>query len=141
MIAGVTDSKFGFDVQLDESTDVTNCCQLLVYVRFTQNDAVKTELLNHEVSTTSKREDIFNSSDNFFKENERIGEILSDLRQMGLSLCSVESGFQAHVKTVSARVISVCCFIHRFALGTKKRGSSCKVVDLLEQGCQNRKFC
>ena len=43
VVAGVRDSKFGFALQLDESTDVTNCCQLLVYVRFTQNDAVKTE--------------------------------------------------------------------------------------------------
>ena len=32
VIAGVKDSKFGFALQLDESTDVTNCCQLLVYV-------------------------------------------------------------------------------------------------------------
>ena len=40
VIAGVKDSKFGFALQLDESTDVTNCCQLLVYVHFTQNDAV-----------------------------------------------------------------------------------------------------
>ena len=30
VIAGVRDSKFGFSLQLDESTDVTNCCQLLV---------------------------------------------------------------------------------------------------------------
>ena len=70
-IAGVRDSKFEFTLQLDESTNVTNCCQLLVYVRFTQNDAVKTKLLlNREVSTTSKGEDIFNSLDNFFKEKE-----------------------------------------------------------------------
>ena len=34
VIAGVRDSKFGFALQLDESTDATNCCQLLVYIRF-----------------------------------------------------------------------------------------------------------
>ena len=33
-------SKYGFAMQLDESTDVTNCGQLLVYVRFTENDKV-----------------------------------------------------------------------------------------------------
>ena len=43
VIAGVRDLKFRFALLLDESTDVTNCCQLLVYVCFTQNDAVKTE--------------------------------------------------------------------------------------------------
>ena len=38
-------SKYGFAMQLDESNDVTNCGQLLVYVRFTENIRVKTELL------------------------------------------------------------------------------------------------
>ena len=33
VIAGVKASKFGFSIQLDESTDVTECCQLLMYVR------------------------------------------------------------------------------------------------------------
>ena len=52
VIAGVRYLKFGFASKADESTDVTNCCQLLVYVRVTQNNAVKTEfLLNHEVPT------------------------------------------------------------------------------------------
>ena len=33
IIAGVKDSKFGFAIQLDESTDVAKCSQLLVYDR------------------------------------------------------------------------------------------------------------
>ena len=37
-------------MQLDESTDVTNWGQLLAYIRFTENDVVKTEvLMNKEV--------------------------------------------------------------------------------------------
>ena len=40
VIAGVKDSKFGFAIQLDESTDVAKCSQLLVYVRFIQNNTV-----------------------------------------------------------------------------------------------------
>ena len=121
VIAGVRDSKFGFALQLDESTDVTNCCQLLVYVRFTQNDAVKTELLlNHEVSTTSKGEDIFNCLDNFFKENKLDwGNLVGCTTDGAPSMPGRKSGFQAHVKAVSPRVISVHCFIHRFGLCTK----------------------
>ena len=45
MIAGVRTLKFGFAIQLNESTNVNHCCQLLFYVCFTQNDVVKTELL------------------------------------------------------------------------------------------------
>ena len=45
IIAGVKDSKFGFAIQLDESTDVAKCSQLLVYVCYILNDMVKIELL------------------------------------------------------------------------------------------------
>ena len=33
VITKVQGSKYGFAIQLDESTDVSNCAQLLVYVR------------------------------------------------------------------------------------------------------------
>ena len=67
----VTISKYGFAMQLVESTDVINCGQLLVYFRFTENDLVKTELLmSKEVSGTTKGKDIFNIVDEFFKKND-----------------------------------------------------------------------
>ena len=34
ILAEIKESKFGFAIQLDESTDITNYCQLLVYVRY-----------------------------------------------------------------------------------------------------------
>ena len=61
-------SKYGFAMQLDESADVTNCNQLFVNVRTTENDVDKTELLNNkEVSSTTKNEKIFISWINFSK--------------------------------------------------------------------------
>ena len=63
-------SKYGFAMQLDESTDVSNCSQLLVYVRFTENDIVKTELLmSNEVPGTTKGKDIYDIVDEFFQKN------------------------------------------------------------------------
>ena len=60
ILAETKESKFGFAIQLDESTDITNYCQLLVYVRYAQANVMKTDLLlNHEVSTTNKREEYF----------------------------------------------------------------------------------
>ncbi|KAF2350628.1 hypothetical protein FHG87_018616 [Trinorchestia longiramus] len=54
MVEGVKSSKNGFSIQLDKSTDVTNCSQLLVYVRFTQTNAAKTELLlSQDLSNTT----------------------------------------------------------------------------------------
>ena len=58
-LAEIKESKFGFAIQLDESTDITNYCQLLVYVGYAQTNIIKSELiLNHEVSTTTKGKDI-----------------------------------------------------------------------------------
>ena len=67
ILAEIKESKFGFAIQLDESTDITNYCQLLVYVRYAQTNIMKTELLlNHEVSTTTKGKNIFDTLDSFF---------------------------------------------------------------------------
>ena len=67
ILAEIKESKFGYAIQLDESTDITNYCQLLVYVRYAQTNIMKTELLlNHEVSTTTKGKDIFDILDSFF---------------------------------------------------------------------------
>ena len=60
-----------FSIQLDESTDVTNCYQLHAYVRFVPNHAIKTKfMLSHGVSTTTNGKDIFKIFDKFFKKNE-----------------------------------------------------------------------
>ena len=99
VIAGVRASTFGFAIQLDESTDVTNCFQLFVYVRFTQNNVVKTELhLSQELSSTTKGIYIFNILTNFFKQNELDWEKLVGLAP---SMIGRKSEFQAHVIAVT----------------------------------------
>ena len=52
--------KFGFAIQI-ESIDVTNCCQLLVYLRFAPNDAVKIELLMSKELSDTKKENMFST--------------------------------------------------------------------------------
>ena len=99
VIAGVRASKFGFAIQVD----VANCRQLLVYVRFTQNNDVKTELLlSQEMCSTTKAKDVFNVLDNFFKLNELDWRKLIGCTTDGApSMLGRKSGFQAHVKAVS----------------------------------------
>ena len=56
ILAEIKESKSGFAMQSDESTDITNYCLLLVYVRYVQANIMKSELLlNHKASTTTKR--------------------------------------------------------------------------------------
>ena len=67
ILAEIKKSKSGFAIQLDKSTDTTNYCQLLVYVRYAQTNVMKTELLlNHEVSTTTKGKNFFDVLKSFF---------------------------------------------------------------------------
>ena len=108
-------------MQLDESTDVTNCSQLLVYVRFTENDIVKTELLmSKEVSGTTKGKDTFNIVDEFFKKNDLEWSKLVGCTTDGApAMLGRKSGFQSYVKAVLHKIIFTHCFIHRFALCAK----------------------
>ena len=62
-------SKYGFAIQLDETTDVSNCAQLLVFVRYATKDSTRSELLLNNESRTTTREDVFELVNNFFKQN------------------------------------------------------------------------
>ncbi|CAM5165497.1 unnamed protein product [Natator depressus] len=59
-----------FTIQCDDTTEVTQCCQLLVYVRFFNDGTVKEGLLfSKELTTTLKVSDVMKTvSDFFFKK-------------------------------------------------------------------------
>ena len=121
ILAEIKESKFGFAIQLDESTNITNYCQLLVYVRYAQTNIMETELLlNYEVSTTTKGKNIFDILDSFFKKNGLDWKNLVGCITDGApSMLVCRSGFKSYDKAVSPNVTSVHCFIHWFALCTK----------------------
>ena len=59
-----------FSLQLDESTDVSSCSQLLVYVRYVHEKKFKEEfLLCRELETTTKAQDVSELINRFFQEN------------------------------------------------------------------------
>ena len=56
VISDICRSKSGFAIQLDESTDVTNCAQLLIFVRYVGKEGVKEEfLMNEALEALEKR--------------------------------------------------------------------------------------
>ena len=68
VLTEVQGSKYEFAIQLDETTDVSNCAQLLM--RYATKDSIGSELLlSNEMRTATKGEDVFELVDNFFKEN------------------------------------------------------------------------
>ena len=68
VINDICRSENGFAIQLDESTDVTNCAQLLIFVRYVGKEGAKEEfLMNAALEATTKRDDIFQMVNFFFK--------------------------------------------------------------------------
>ena len=121
ILAEIKESKFGSSIQLDQSTDITNYCQLLVYVRYAQAKLMKTELLlNHKVSTTTKGKNIFDILDSLFKKNGLDWKNLVWCTTDGApSMLDRRSGFQSYVKAVLPNVTSVHYSTYRFSLSTK----------------------
>ena len=121
IVLAVKSSIFGFSIQLDESVDVTNCSQLLVYVRYIDGKVSKTDLLlSKELKSTTRGKDVFAILVEFFGKNEFDWKKLIGCTTDGApSMLGRKSGFQTLIKTLSPDVIGVHCFLHRFALSVK----------------------
>lgn len=110
-----------FALQLDESTDVASCSQLLVFTRYIKDDDVKEEyLFCKSLPTTTRGADVFQTLKEFIEENG-----LDWLKLVGTctdgapSMMGIRSGFQALVKQVAPQVFGYHCLIHRYALAVK----------------------
>ncbi|XP_067939673.1 protein FAM200C-like [Watersipora subatra] len=94
-------SPFGlFAIQLDESTDVASCSQLMMYARYVHNEEIKKEFLFRvPLETTTKAKDIFNVVSNFFDEVDLKWEnVISCCTDGAPAMLGTKSGFQALVK-------------------------------------------
>uniref|UniRef100_UPI00358FC317 protein FAM200C-like n=1 Tax=Myxine glutinosa TaxID=7769 RepID=UPI00358FC317 len=115
------ESRCRFSLQLDESTDVASCSQLLVFARYLAGFAVKEEFLFcSPLKTTTKSVDIMNIMNHFMEENgiewTKLGSLCTD---GALVMMGKRSGFVALVKDKCPDVIVTHCVLHRHALATK----------------------
>lgn len=66
---GIRESPFS-SIQLDKSTDVTNCAQLMVYVRYTKELSVQEEFLFcHSLPARTTAEEILKALNDFIQES------------------------------------------------------------------------
>ena len=121
VISDICRSESGFAIQLNESTDVTNCAQLLIFVRYLEKVGVKEEfLMNAALEATTKRDDIFQMVNSFFKQHGLKWENLRNYTTDGApAMLGRKSGFRARVMEVAPHVKFLHCMIHRFALSCK----------------------
>ena len=109
-----------FSLQLDKSTDISSCAQLLVCARCIFENNVKVQyLLSEPLSTTCRGEDVFKIVKDFFEKHalnwkQLVGICADDAP----SMIGYRSGFKGLVTSVAPHVSFTHCVIHRFALTT-----------------------
>ena len=103
-----------FSLQIDESTDISDDAQLLVYVRYLGENTLEEEFLFCKaLETTTRGEDMFALVDSFMNKEglewRNCSSICSDGAPAMLGSCK---GFTARVKEINPTVLISHCFVH-----------------------------
>jgi hypothetical protein len=129
LIDQVKNSDF-FSIQLDESTDVSNYAQLMVYVRYVFQTVIKEDFLFCEaLSTRTTADEIFKKLNHFFVENglnwkKCVGFCSDGARAM----TGKHGGVASKIKLVTENCTFIHCSIHREALVVKRMPEQFKLV-------------
>lgn len=111
-----------FALQCDESTDVSQCCQLLVFIRFlNDNKKFKEELLfSQELETTTQGADVMDVISQYLEKHGLMWQKLAGFCTDGApAMLGSRSGLAALIKTKNPSAITTHCVIHRQALAAK----------------------
>ncbi|XP_068223303.1 protein FAM200C-like [Palaemon carinicauda] len=118
VVPEIKSSTFGlFSIQLDESTDVASCSQLMVFASYVHSDSFKEEFLfRSPLELTTKASDILEVSSFFESENLSWDNVSGCCSFGAPALFGTKSGFQVCVKKRAPKVKDIHCMIHRQAL-------------------------
>ncbi|XP_032376013.1 zinc finger BED domain-containing protein 5-like [Etheostoma spectabile] len=136
-----------FSLQLDESTDVANCAQLMVYVRFVKELNVHEEFLFcHPLPSRTTADEIFKVLNDFMRENNvDWGRCCGICTDGARAMTGRHSGLVKKVQEVAPAAIWTHCIIHRQALATKRMpqelhtvlDEAVKIVNLIKSRAMN----
>lgn len=119
----ITDLKkaIKFSIQIDESVDIEDFPQLLVYVRYRTPQNFNEEFLFCEkLSGTTTGADIFLLIDKFFVEHQLLWDnCLAVCTDGAPAMIGSRIGFCAKVKERNPDVVLIHCFLHRENLATR----------------------
>ena len=121
VIEEIKGSRGKISLQLDESTDVSNYSQLLVFVRYVHENDIKEEFLFCEPLTqTTRAVDVMEVINSFFESNSLSWNVVGSICTDGApSMLGKNSGFVALVKKMNPDIVSSHCILHRHALACK----------------------
>ena len=130
VVADVKASPIKVSLQLDESTDVSSCSQLLVFVRYVKDKEVVEEFLFcTPLKTTTKAVDVFNIVKEFFLNHEMSLDMVGSLCTDGApAMLGNKSGFASRVKEEVPHITVTHCMLHRHALVAKSLPEKLKKV-------------
>ena len=115
------DSSPVFALQLDESTDIFNLSQLLVYIRYVADERINEQFLFCQpLETTSKAVDVFQMLIDFFHKTELSWSKLVGVCTDGApAMIGANSGLISLVKQKNPAIQGTHCMIHKAALVSK----------------------
>jgi len=121
VVANLVASPTKFSLQLDETTNVSNLSQLIVFVRYVKGDEITEEFLFCKpLTTTTKAADVKKLVDDFFRSNGLSWNMVSAVCSDGApAMLGRNSSFGALVKADAPHVIVTHCVLHRHALASK----------------------
>ena len=122
VVEEIKNAAFGlFAIQIDESTDISSCAQLMVFTKYIYNDLFKEEFLFcSSLETTTKAADILEKVSTFFQsENLEWKNLVGCCTDGAPSMFGCHSGFQALVKIKAPKSRNVHCMLHRQVLASK----------------------
>ena len=115
------DSSPVFALQLDESTDISNLSQLLVYVRYVADERINEKFLFCQpLETTSEAVDVFQMLIDFFDKTKLNWSKLVGVCTDGApAMIGAQSGLISLVKQKNPAIQGTHCMIHKAALVSK----------------------
>ena len=115
------DSSPVFALQLDESTDISNLSQLLVYVRYVADERINEEFLFCQpLETTSKAVDVFQMLIDFFDKTELSwSKLFGVCTDRAPAMIGANSGLISMIKQKNPAIQGTHCMIHKAALVSK----------------------
>ncbi|XP_068250391.1 protein FAM200C-like [Palaemon carinicauda] len=121
VVSEIKQSPAKISMQIDESTDVSNHSQLLVFVRYVHEKNIKEEFLFCErLETTTKAVDVFKLIQSFLDRHELAWDLIGSICTDGApALIGKKSGFVAIVKEKAPHVLTTHCVLRCQALASK----------------------
>uniref|UniRef100_UPI00358E7D1C protein FAM200C-like n=1 Tax=Myxine glutinosa TaxID=7769 RepID=UPI00358E7D1C len=121
VISDIRASPLKISIQLDESTDVSSCCQLITLVRYVNDGAVKEDFLFCEdLKTSTTAKDVMQLVKDLFAKHDLDIKVIGSVCTDGApAMLGNKYGFSALMKKEIPDLQVTHCFLHRHALASK----------------------